>query len=260
MVERLAGLVGLMALVLVGSAQADPAPAPGTPDHTIRRPIWQKTPQASELEKVYPDRPLRLGRGGSALIECHVRRDGTLFDCVIVSEQPANEDFGPAALKLAPYFQMSPQTAEGQSVEGGTVRIPIVFNIEPDFPPPDNGAEGVAAFERGEICFNENGEDAIRMCTWVIQSGLWSPPRLGWAYARRGNLNSLLGRTGPAIADLTQAVSRDPTNAAAFIDRGQLYEKLGRRDAAIADYRAALKANPDLKEAAEGLKRLKADP
>ena len=69
---------------------------------------------------------------GRAEISCTVLANGKLSDCSVVSEDPADQQFGDAALKLSKLFKMRPQTKDGAPTSGGTVRIPIRFQIAKD--------------------------------------------------------------------------------------------------------------------------------
>ncbi|WP_296451829.1 TonB family protein [Phenylobacterium sp.] len=94
---------------------------------TVTPPMWLRRPTSSDVAQVIPEKTAREGVSGEAIISCVVAKDGRLADCVVVSETPVDAGFGAAALKLAGRFQMQPTTAQSQSVEGGTVRIPIRF-------------------------------------------------------------------------------------------------------------------------------------
>ncbi|MDO8410408.1 MAG: TonB family protein [Phenylobacterium sp.] len=96
---------------------------PGRPDV---EPDWLRLPTRSQLMAVFPIKALDKGVGGEATIGCKVSLQGALFDCVVLSEDPADMGFGQAAIALTPQFLMTPAMKDGRPVVGG-VRIPISF-------------------------------------------------------------------------------------------------------------------------------------
>lgn len=76
----------------------------------------------------------------------------------------------------------------------------------------------------------------------------------GWYL--RGVTFYLNGDTGPAIADLGQALALEPRHFAALTQLGAIFEELGDDARALSAYRASLKIHPHQEDAADAVKRL----
>lgn len=119
----------LLATAPMAGAMAQ-TPASDAPGRTVVRPNWRKVPTGDEMAMFFPRDAMRRRLSGRVIMQCKVAREGTLYSCVIVSETPPKAGFGDAALKLAPYFEMTPLMVDGQPVDGGDVRIPVLFQFD----------------------------------------------------------------------------------------------------------------------------------
>ena len=103
-------------------------PDPPSPP-TIADPDWLPSKAAPDVLRYYPEAAQKIGQEGAATVQCTISIVGALFDCRVISESPVGLGFGAAAMKMTPLFRMKPRTKSGQPVEGGTVNIPMRFQL-----------------------------------------------------------------------------------------------------------------------------------
>jgi periplasmic protein TonB len=112
-----------------------PPPAPPAPPEpprvaAITNPDWVRKPSGADIERYYPDRAKNLGKEGRAVIRCSVTAQGTLSNCSVVNEDPADFGFGDASIRASVRFKMRPKLSDGRPVEGGVVTIPISWRLQ----------------------------------------------------------------------------------------------------------------------------------
>lgn len=76
---------------------------------------------AARAAKVYKARVVML---------CKVVAEGALGDCKVQAEEPAGLGYGASAVALAPRFRVAVWTSEGLPVVGGSIRVPLRFDLE----------------------------------------------------------------------------------------------------------------------------------
>jgi tetratricopeptide (TPR) repeat protein len=150
---------------------------------------------------------------------------------------PANTWFGElvAMLKAAFVWRLGTTLRLGCALLALVVCLPVTAQ-QPSLDWTRCVNEG-KAFSRGV---------QISGCTAVLQSGRETTANRAIAYSNRGNAYRAKGDTDRAIADYTEAIRLNPSDAIAYYNRGVSYERKGDHNRAIADYRRALAIDPSL--------------
>jgi tetratricopeptide (TPR) repeat protein len=91
-------------------------------------------------------------------------------------------------------------------------------------------------------CLGGDFRDAIRGCTAIVDAGADQPvERRVTAYLRRGSAHENNRDFKRAVADYSEAIRLDPSNAGAHVRRALAYASLGDDDRVIADADTALR-------------------
>lgn len=99
------------------------------PTPVITHPDWIRKPNFAQMQRVFPERAIRMGVAGQATLACIVAANGSVGGCQVVSEDPGDYGFGKAAIRLQPYFRMKPAMVDGKAVDGAVVKIPVRFDL-----------------------------------------------------------------------------------------------------------------------------------
>jgi len=87
---------------------------------------WASRPGRRDFERAYPERALYASQSGHVTLDCVASGSGAL-DCSVAVELPRGYGFGRAAMDLSRQFRLQPTTADGRSVAGGHIQVPIEF-------------------------------------------------------------------------------------------------------------------------------------
>jgi TonB family protein len=113
---------------VLGALGQSEEPPPGPVVSLSEVPFAQR-PSDSDFTRHYPNRALRQGMNGRVTLDCTVRRDLRL-NCLIATEDPPNEGFGSAALRIARRFRAERQFPDGRTTIGAQVTVPMAFRVE----------------------------------------------------------------------------------------------------------------------------------
>jgi TonB family protein len=125
MISALAGVV--LALFQANVATTSPPLTGQEQALTIERPGWIQRPDPHIASEYYPYRAVAARLNGHVVLDCVAKANGRLTHCNVKEESPAGWRFGDAAILLAAWYQMKPQTDDGKPVAGAHVRFPVNF-------------------------------------------------------------------------------------------------------------------------------------
>jgi protein TonB len=119
----------LAAILFFGLTQSPPVDEPSAGPQALAPLHWIERPTSADFHRVYPRSAYRRGIEGRVVFRCTIDDNGQLTACEVLSETPAGEGFGEAALRLSRRFRLPTETTTGAATAGGVVQIPIQFRL-----------------------------------------------------------------------------------------------------------------------------------
>lgn len=119
----------LAVAVLAAAVSAAPTPESATAPLSVLSPIGLETrfvqrPSGSEYGSLYPHGAANAGMPGNVALDCGIETDGRLSKCKVAREIPEGLSFGGAAVSLARFYRLDPESAEAA---GGDFHFSIGF-------------------------------------------------------------------------------------------------------------------------------------
>ncbi|MES2340889.1 MAG: TonB family protein [Pseudomonadota bacterium] len=130
----------LFAIALLGAGMSTAPVIAQVETEVDVAPQWKRKPSVNDLNAVWPTEAAKKQQTGRALIGCKLNTLGVLYDCRVITEEPAGASFGAAALALTPQLLFTPALKGGRPVAFSEVRIPINFKVPPPPPKPHDFA------------------------------------------------------------------------------------------------------------------------
>jgi TonB family protein len=213
----------VLAVLALAQDQAPPTSPPAAEE--IIHPDWLDRPTGKDVARVYPDGATRRNINGFAALDCAAASDGRLHNCEVEAESPHGEGFGEAALKLVPDFRLKPTRPSGESVEGGTVRIPLRFVVSSSVDQQRKTRASAASAAEARACYGQvahlaqrspNAENAWRgTAFWSIQLAIamapdYPPSEYEYALSSSRRMAAMGRLDPPAGADLAACLAKVP--------------------------------------------------
>jgi TonB family protein len=168
-----------------GAGPSPPSRRPDLDSKGLASPAmaWIEAPSYSALVAAYPPKAMEMHQGGRATLSCLFNRAGGLRNCATITEEPKQRGFANAALSLAKLFRGPTTIADGRSIDGVQVQIPVVFDpVMMAASPPIVGKaqwaalpsaeETSAAFGKLKLPETKDGAPArVKLACVVVQGG-----------------------------------------------------------------------------------------
>jgi len=96
----------------------------------VGSPKWAALPSATDTQAAFA--PVVRSAAGTVrvVLDCKVQMGGGVGDCAVENGQAADQAVAQAAMTLAPHFKLTTWTVEGLPTVGGTVRIPLRYQVD----------------------------------------------------------------------------------------------------------------------------------